>query len=64
MTDTRELEHALLRQLSPSARLAVMQALIRQAYALKEAWVRHSEPDLPDDAVRDRVRELVGGGRP
>lgn len=64
MSDTRQLEYELLRRLSPARKLAIMQGLIRQAWALKEAWVRHTEPELPEDAVRARVRELVAGGNP
>lgn len=64
MEETRELEHELLRQLSPAKKLAIMQGLIRQAWVLKEAWVRSNAPELTDDAVRARVREAVAGGRP
>jgi hypothetical protein len=64
MEDPGRLETELLRALSPATKIAVMNGLIRQAYALKEAWVRASEPDLSDDAVRARVRELVAGGNP
>lgn len=64
MRDTLELEYELLRRLSPAKKLAIMQGLIREAWALKEAWVRHCEPDLPEDAVRARVREAMARGRP
>ena len=65
MDHSRQREYEILRDLSPAKKLAVMSSLIRQAYALKTAWVRASYPDLPEGAVQEKVRALVsGGGRP
>jgi hypothetical protein len=50
--------------MTPARKLAVMRALIRQAYELKEAGIRALRPDLPEDEVRALARRLVGGDRP
>jgi len=52
-----------LRKLSPQAKLAAMRALIGQAYALKLAWVRQSQPDLNEEEARIAARDLVASGR-
>lgn len=62
MSERRVKDYEILRKLSPAAKLAAMQGLIRQAYELKAAWVRSTEPHLDDDEVRARTRELVVGG--
>lgn len=64
MTTAREHDIEILRQLTPSAKLAVMHGLIRQALELKVAWVRSTEPHLDDEATWRRARELVLGGTP
>ena len=53
-----------LRRMSPEQKLAVMHALIRQAWELKAAVIRARQPELPEPAVRDRAWEMVGGKRP
>lgn len=54
-------ETEALRRMSPAQKLAVMHALIRQAYELKAAAVRARWPDLSDAEVRERTRALAGG---
>ena len=58
MTDQ---ETDALRQMSPAQKLAVMHALIRQAFELKAAMVRARWPGLSDAEVRERTRTLVAG---
>lgn len=62
--DASEVELALLRRMTPARKLAVMRALIRQAYELKAAGIRATQPDLPEEEVWARARTLVGGDRP
>jgi hypothetical protein len=54
----------ILRRLTPTAKLAAMHGLIRQALELKVAWVRSIEPDLDERETWQRARELVLGGKP
>jgi len=63
MTRTDQ-ETDTLRHMSPAQKLAVMHALIRQAFELKAATVRARWPDLSDQEVRERTRRLVGGDCP
>jgi hypothetical protein len=62
--ETREPEYEVLRRMTPGRKLAVMRALIRQAYELKNAAIRAFNPDLPEEEVRALTRRLVGGDRP
>lgn len=62
--DAREREYEALRRMEPAEKLAVMKGLIRQAYELKAAGIRASAPDLAEEEVQARARELVGGDRP
>lgn len=57
-------EYRILQRMTPGKKLSVMRALIRQAYELKEAGIRASQPDLTKEEVRARARKLVGGDRP
>ncbi len=50
-----------VRRMSPAEKLAVVHALIRQAFELKAAAVRARHPDLPEPEVRARAWEMVGG---
>jgi hypothetical protein len=59
--DARDLETDLLRRMTPAKKLEVMRSLIRQAYALKAAGVRARWPDLPEDEVSARTRDLIAG---
>lgn len=61
---TQQREDVILRALSPAAKLAAMKALIQQAYDLKAAWIRATEPHLSEDEVRTKARELVTRGQP
>jgi hypothetical protein len=56
-------EYEILRALTPTAKLAAMQGLIRQAYELKAAWIRTQSPHLSEAEVWTRASELVAGGR-
>jgi hypothetical protein len=58
-----QLELEALRRMTPARKLAVMTALIRQAYELKAAGIRASRPDLSDGEVRAMTRTLVAGDR-
>lgn len=53
-----------LRGMTPAEKLAVMHALIRQAWELKAAAIRARRPDLPESEVRAQAWEMVGGDRP
>jgi hypothetical protein len=59
-----ERETATLRSMTPAQKLAVMHALIRQAYELKAAAIRAHRPELSDDEVWAETRRLVGGDCP
>jgi hypothetical protein len=62
--ETPDRETEVLRRMTPAAKLAVMQALIRQAWALKAAALHARWPDLPEEEIQARVRMLVGGDCP
>ena len=53
-----------VRCLSPSKKLAVMKALIRQAYQVKAAAIRARWPHLDEQEVQARTRALIAGERP
>jgi hypothetical protein len=57
------LEIEALRRMSAAEKLAVMTSLIREAYRLKGAWLRVSEPELSEEEVRKRVLEAMAGDR-
>lgn len=61
--DALQQETDRLRRMSPDQKLAVMHALIRQAWALKAAAVRARNPELSETEVRTRAWKLVGGDR-
>lgn len=56
MTDIDAIHAEIQRRLTPGQKLAVMNGLRETAWALKAAWIRRCEPDLPEEAVQDRVR--------
>jgi hypothetical protein len=62
-TNLTDLEVEILRRMTPAKKLAVMTALIRQAYELKAAVVRARWPDMPPEQVRSRAWSLVAGDR-
>lgn len=51
-----------VRRLTPEKKLAVMHALIRQAWELKVATIRAREPELAEAEVRRRAWGMVAGG--
>jgi hypothetical protein len=53
-----------LRDMTPAQKLAVMTALIRQAYALKAGALSARWPHLSDVEVQARARALVAGDCP
>lgn len=61
--DVKEFERQALRAMTPEAKLAVLGSMIRQAYELTAAGLRSLHPELPENEVLARARELVGGGR-
>ena len=61
MPTVEEIETALLRRMTPAAKLDVMHALWRQAWALKVAGVRRQHPDWAPEQVAARVREIFRG---
>lgn len=56
-------EYEAIRRMTPERKLAVMRSLIRQAYELKAAGIRAAHPELSEEEVRSRARELVAGDR-
>ena len=61
--DARAYELESLRRMTPAEKLAVMRALIRQAYTLKAAGIRATQPELSEEQILDRVREIMGRDR-
>lgn len=59
-----EHETEALRRMTPAQKLAVMHALIRQAYELKAAALRALWPEMAEDEVRAQARRMVGGDCP
>lgn len=57
------MEIEALRRMSASQKLAVMTSLIREAYRLKGAWLRLTEPGLSEEELRTRVLEAMAGDR-
>lgn len=48
--------------MTPEEKLAVLDGMVREAYALKAAGIRAAHPEWPEEKVRTRARELVAGG--
>ena len=61
MEEHSSIEIEVLRRMSAAEKLAVMTALIREAYRLKGAWIRLNEPGLSDQELRERVLEAMAG---
>lgn len=59
--DAIEQDTDALRRMTAGEKLAVMTALIRQAYELKAAGIRARWPELSQEEVAARARALVGG---
>lgn len=59
----RERDIEVLRRMTPAEKIAVMNSLVRQAYALAVAGVRLRDPDLPEEEVEAKARALVAGDR-
>jgi len=57
-TDDSSQYAQILKRLSPATRLAVAQRLRDTAWELAAAGIRMREPDLPADAVEERVRTV------
>lgn len=62
--ELREQDLDVVRRMTAARKLAVMRALIRQAYELKEAAIRTFHPDLSEKEVQALARRLVGGDGP
>jgi hypothetical protein len=63
MEEHTSLETETLRRMSAAQKLAVMNSLIREAYRLKGAWLRESEPELSEEELRRRILEAMAGDR-
>lgn len=59
MAGDDDIETDILRRMSASQKLAVVDALWRQAWALKSAGVRAQHPDWSDEQVASAVREIL-----
>jgi hypothetical protein len=64
MEGYESMEVEALRRMSAAQKLAVMTSLIREAYRLKRAWIRLSEPGLSEVDLRRKVLEAMAGDRP
>ena len=53
-----------VRRMTPEKKLAVMHALIRQAWELKVAAIRARHPELPQSEVHARAWGMVAGDGP
>lgn len=60
----RDRETEILRAMRPAEKLAVMHALIRQAFDMKAAALRSRWPEMPEAEVRLRTRSQVAGDCP
>lgn len=58
MSTIEDIETALLRRMTPGAKLAVMHALWEQAWELKAAGLRRQHPTWTHDQVDARVHEI------
>lgn len=56
-----ESEILFLREMSPARKLSVMNSLIRQAFRLKMAAIRASDPDLSETQLLEQLREAWSG---
>ena len=63
MNDQRHYEREALRRMSPAEKLSVMTSLIQEAYRLRAAWIRTTEPDLSEEEVQGRLLESMSGVR-
>jgi len=64
MESVLDREVARLRQMTASEKLAVMESLWRQAWALKVAGVRAQHPDWSPEQVETTVRAIFHHDRP
>ena len=63
MEEYTSMETEALRRMSAAEKLAVMTSLIREAFRLKGAWLRVSEPELSEEELQRRVLEAMAGDR-
>ena len=56
-------EFELLRLMTPARKVAVLHALIRQAWTLKAAALRETHPDLDPAELEALARSAVAGER-
>ena len=62
MATVLERDLARLRQLTAAEKLAVSEALWREAWALKRASIARKHPDWTADRVEEATREAMAGG--
>lgn len=58
-----DLQLQLVRAMTAEQKLMLSQALRDSAWELKAAWIRSSQPELPEPAVQDAVRRLFRDAR-
>ena len=63
MDDRHRYEREVLRRMSAAEKLSVMTSMIREAYRLKAAWIRATEPSLSEEEVEARLLEWMSGDR-
>ena len=63
MEEHTSMETEALRRMSAAEKLAVMTSLIREAFRLKGAWLRVSEPELSEEELQRRILEAMAGDR-
>jgi hypothetical protein len=64
MESVLDREAARLRQMTASEKIAVMESLWRQAWALKVSGVRAQHPDWSPELVETAVRAIFRHDRP
>ena len=63
MSTVRDLELTRLRQLTPAEKLAVSQAMWREAWALRRASIAAQHPEWSKEQVERVTRAAVSGER-
>jgi hypothetical protein len=58
VASAEDIDLEILRRMTPTQKLAVMQALWRQAWDLKSAGVRMQHPEWSEARVATEVREI------
>ena len=59
----QNIQHEILRRMSPEQKLAAAMNLNYSARKLKAAWIRHLHPDWSEEQVAEAVREAFANAR-